>query len=316
MRNNVKVSVLLKGGLGNQLFQIAAGLYLCKEDRLQIFENFTLPRQTNGVTDALYFSWPQEVEIVKTKSNRIERKILALSLNQALGRKILVGSQMLSRLLAIASDWLFTIKFRERTHVISGQGVGFFALNQKPKHNLLNGYFQAHQFPFDPIVRSRMSAIKLKEYSPTLLSWIEKAQDEQPIVVHLRLGDYKNEHGIGVLTPGYYKSALRILEEKEKSRNIWIFTNEIELVERYISPPTNFSVRVIGEDGLTPADTLELMRYGSAYVIANSTFSWWAAFLSYQNRCTTIMPSPWFQKMPSPVGIKPQDWIEIEFLSL
>jgi hypothetical protein len=314
MQNKARVSVLLKGGLGNQLFQIAAGLYLCDRERLQLFENFTLPRKTNGLADALYFTWPQEIKIIKTKSNKIERKILALNLNQALGIKTYIRSQVLSRLVTVVSDLLFSIRFRERTHVVSGQGVGFFALRLKPKHNLLNGYFQAHQFPFNPTVFSQMREIKLKDYSPTLLGWIKKAQVERPIVIHLRLGDYKNESKIGILTPDYYKKALQILEAEENSKNIWIFTDEEELVEKYISPPPKFSVRVIGESGLNPAETLELMRHGSAFVIANSTFSWWAAFLSYQIGCTTIMPSPWFQNMPSPVGIKPQDWIEIEFL--
>jgi hypothetical protein len=88
----------------------------------------------------------------------------------------------------------------------------------------------------------------------------------------------------------------------------------MESVNEFISLPPTFNVSVIGENGLNPAETLELMRHGSAYVIANSTFSWWAAFLSYQSGCTKIMPAPWFQNMPSPIGIKPQDWIEIEFL--
>jgi hypothetical protein len=117
-----------------------------------------------------------------------------------------------------------------------------------------------------------------------------------------------------VLTPAYYKTALQELESKSASKNIWIFTDELESVNEFISLPPTFNVSVIGENGLNPAETLELMRHGSAYVIANSTFSWWAAFLSYQSGCTKIMPAPWFQNMPSPIGIKPQDWIEIEFL--
>jgi hypothetical protein len=104
------------------------------------------------------------------------------------------------------------------------------------------------------------------------------------------------------------------MESSVLSKNIWIFTDEAESVSEFVSPSPNFRVSIIGEIGLNSAETLELMRYGSGYVIANSTFSWWAAFLSYQSKCTTIMPTPWFQKKSSPIGIKPHDWTEIEFL--
>jgi hypothetical protein len=313
MVHRPKVSVLLKGGLGNQLFQIAAGLYSCSENRLQILENFTLPRQTNGVADALYFTWPQGIEINKTYSNRLERKILALNLNLSLTERNFLGSRVLIRLIGLLSDLLFTVRFRELTHVVRGRGVGYSTFSLKRSNNLLNGYFQAHQFPFAPNVSSKMRDIRPKESSPILLEWIQKAKRENPIVVHLRLGDYKYENKIGVLSADYYKKALKIIETSEKSKNIWIFTDEAALIDEFISPPIEYTVNVIAEIGLTPAETLELMRYGSAYVIANSTFSWWAAFLSYQTECTRIMPSPWFQNMPSPVGIRPQDWIEIEF---
>jgi hypothetical protein len=209
---------------------------------------------------------------------------------------------------------LFSLKFKDTTHVISGDGVGYSEIRLKPGLNLLNGYFQAHQYPFDPNTATELRSIKVANQSALLTIWIEKAKKEKPIILHLRLGDYKNESGIGVLPPNYYKQALEKLVTADKLKNLWIFTDEINSVDSYVNPPSSFNSIVIAENGLSPAETLELMRYGSAYVIANSTFSWWAAFLAYGNGCTTIMPSPWFQNMPPPVGIKPQNWIEIEYL--
>jgi len=314
MTPKAKVGVLLKGGLGNQLFQISAGLYFNGNEPVEVFNNFTMPRQTGGLADALHFEWKQDVFVNNLKSNKVERKVLALSLKSGLAKKSIAFQPTFFQPLKSSADAILSMRFKSRTHVYSGEGVGFCELNLRPGLNLLNGYFQAHQFPSHTKVRERLQEISLKTISPSLTQWIERAKNETPIIVHLRLGDYKNESGIGILSPGYYEEALRILESSENSKNIWIFTDEVELVDRFVSPPSKFHVRIIGEVGLTPAETLELMRHGSAYVIANSTFSWWAAFLSYQSGCTTIMPSPWFQNMPSPVGIKPQDWIEIEFL--
>jgi len=316
MKSKVKVGVLLKGGLGNQLFQIAAGLHSSKGEPIEIFSDFTLPRKTKGLADALYFEWPQQVYINHAKSNKLERKSLALSLNQALTIKPTIVKKLSIQFVKLLTDFVFTLKFKERTNILSGEGVGFCTINLKPKRNLLNGYFQGHQFPSHPAVSTLIKEIKLQEVSESLNWWIEKAKAENPVIVHLRLGDYKYEGGIGVLPPSYFEKALKNVDLRESSKNIWIFTDEVESVRNYISPPATFSVRIIGENGLNPAETLELMRYGSAYVIANSTFSWWAAFLSYQSGCTTIMPTPWFQNMPSPIGIKPRDWIEVEILKL
>ncbi len=315
MKKKVKTGVLLKGGLGNQLFQIAAGLYSSKGEPLEVFTNFTQPRQTAGKPDALFFKWPDEVVVNERRSNKFDRKALALNLNQALGNKLFAVNDLAVQFVKALTDFIFSLKFRERTYVFSGVGSGFCTIDLKPGQNLLNGYFQAHQFPFHPEVFPLMREMRLKQTSPALKRLIEKAEIEKPVIVHLRLGDYKNESGIGLLPPNYYKKALRELESRETSKNIWIFTDEVESVDKFITPSSLFSVSVIGQNNLNPAETLELMRHGSSYVIANSTFSWWAAFLSYQTGCTTIMPSPWFQNMPSPVGIKPQDWIEVETLS-
>jgi hypothetical protein len=316
MKSVAKVSVLLKGGLGNQLFQIAAGLYSSRGETFEILSDFTMPRKTDGIADALHFEWPKQVLVNEVTSNKLERKVLALSLNRALKIKSTLGNNFSIQLVNMLTEFVLTLKFRERTNVLSGRGVGFCAISLKPRHNLLNGYFQAHQFSSHPGVFPILKEIRLKQSSLALTRLIERARTENPVIVHLRLGDYKNEGGIGLLPPAYFEMALRIMESQKTSRNLWIFTDEVESVDRYISPPSRFSVSIIGENGLNPAETLELMRHGSAYVIANSTFSWWGAFLSYQSGCTTIMPSPWFQNMPSPIGIKPQDWIEVEILKL
>jgi len=314
VKSEKRIAVLLKGGLGNQLFQIAAGMYASKSGPLEVLSNFTLPRKTEGIADAMYFKWPKEIKENKRISNKLERKVLALSLSQALKENSAFPKILTHGLVRILTNLTFSLKFKSATNVISGEGVGYCELSLKPGQNLLNGYFQAHQYPFDPLVYARMREIRLNEESTALIGWIKKAQYENPIVIHLRLGDYKNEAGIGILPLEYYQKALQELEGKEESKNIWIFTDEVESVDRFIKPPSQFKVTIMGENGLNPAETLELMRHGSAYVIANSTFSWWAAFLSYQIGCTKIIPSPWFQNMPSPIDIKPQDWTEIEFL--
>jgi hypothetical protein len=57
--------------------------------------------------------------------------------------------------------------------------------------------------------------------------------------------------------------------------------------------------------------TFEIMRLGSAYVIANSSFSYWAAMLSRTPNPLVIAPKPWFQGAESPNQILPANWATI-----
>ena len=124
MKSKKKVGVLLKGGLGNQLFQIAAGFHSSNGEPIEIFSDFTLPRKTKGLADALYFEWPQQVFINHAKSNKLERKSLALSLNQALKINPSIVEKLSFQFVKLLTDFLFTLKFKERTRVLSGEGMG------------------------------------------------------------------------------------------------------------------------------------------------------------------------------------------------
>ena len=63
-----------------------------------------------------------------------------------------------------------------------------------------------------------------------------------------------------------------------------------------------------GESSIT---TLEKMRCGSAYIIGNSTFSWWGSFLSHSINPPTIAPEPWFTGMNDPNELIPPEWIRM-----
>jgi hypothetical protein len=58
------------------------------------------------------------------------------------------------------------------------------------------------------------------------------------------------------------------------------------------------------------------MRQGDAYIIGNSTYSWWAATLSHKEPKMVIAPSPWFAEMDEPRFLVPPEWqrVETEFI--
>jgi len=54
---------------------------------------------------------------------------------------------------------------------------------------------------------------------------------------------------------------------------------------------------------------IEIMKYGSGFILANSSFSWWAGFLRITHASVVVAPKPWFRNIPVSQDLVPRDWI-------
>ena len=131
----------------------------------------------------------------------------------------------------------------------------------------------------------------------------------QPIVVHLRRGDYEGLYtSVGLLGVDYYYNGIKALRNSDLHKTVWIFSDDekssfslaTQLEEKGLK---NFKVGF----ELTDSETLKLMSLGSGIVIANSTFSWWAAFLgNFENNI--VAPKEWYKGLPDPKELIPKEW--------
>jgi hypothetical protein len=74
----------------------------------------------------------------------------------------------------------------------------------------------------------------------------------------------------------------------------------------------NLPVQFFNQSGLSDVEVWDLMRHFSAYIISNSTFAWWAAFLRENQGAPVYAPDPWFQGMASPNKLIPEDWTRVK----
>jgi hypothetical protein len=155
--------------------------------------------------------------------------------------------------------------------------------------------------------------MKYQTNSEILSQFAFRASTVKPIIVHIRLGDYEDENGIGILPEKYYLNGLRELTHKYTNSEIWIFSNDLEKAKAYFATWQGNEITFIEDHWNSTTLTFEIMRLGHAYLIANSTFSYWEALLSRTSEPMIIAPHPWFLKAQSPTDLVPSNWVKLEF---
>ena len=304
------VVVSLTGGLGNQLFQLAASLYIAEKRKIFLDWSVGRPRLSKtGVPEISMFCLPKNVKLFSDrKDNYLLAKAIGYTLRQSVKLKNyekVPGFVFLTRVL---TSILASFYYKKRVLVRPNRGVGYSESMDQAKGNLLVGYFQTYHWMQNKIILNELLNLKIKKPSLDLERYRELAIREKPLIVHFRLGDYKNEDLFGIPEISYYKESINKLWATGEFGSVWIFSDEIDLALKKFDKILPKEYRQIPEIGNSVAETFEVMRFGHGYVIANSTFSWWAAYLSYNRGAKVYAPSPWFKKLSEPTKIIPHAW--------
>jgi hypothetical protein len=303
---------LLMGGLGNQLFQLAAALnYTEAGSAVVLVDKIGNPRTNEmGSAEISSFKLPPNVQLqeIKLKSIFLKKAInLGIRLSARKQRTAILKlsyrffSQLLAAILRSGSNY-----------VCISNGVGYdssFKANQK---GINIGYFQSHNYLNNYNTLLSMQGLTINDPSTEFQRVAARAKVDSPLVVHVRLGDYKTENSFGIPSKDYYSDALEYFEKFDSARRIWLFSNEPSEAITLIPEKFRARTEIVSVDSLSSAETLELMRYGSSYIIANSSFSWWGATLSFNENAKVIAPKPWFRSSRTPNELVPSNWLQFD----
>lgn len=303
---------VLTGGLGNQLFQYAAALFFAEATGKKIELEILLgkPRGTDKVPDLLRFEMPNSKNY-QTWSSLVNRA-LGYSLRISLQKEKQYLRQALSSLKKRSLSFLVSVILKRYVEVKSPSDLGFDeSFNVDPNGDLVIGYFQSYRFASGhKNSRRALQELTLCGDVPAELENLRiLALTEQPLIVHIRRGDYRQEDSFGLLSAGYYNSLIPSIYSKGDYNKIWLFSDDLPAALECIPSDLRSEVRPISEIDNSPAATLQAMRLGHGYIIANSSFSWWGAYLSNQPSAPVYAPIPWFKGMNSPKEILPPQWI-------
>lgn len=273
------VVVKLMGGLGNQMFQYAAGraLALYHGTQLKVDTTF-LERDSKGA----YTQRKYELDIFNAP---------IVSLATADLERFLSRGDGLARRLAnkIMPGLIKNVEFDEHGPTYRAD---FW---QTPRHVYLNGYWQSEDYfkgYRDVILRD----FQIKEaYLNGVGEVLAQIESSNSLAVHVRRGDYVSSaicnavHG--VCSIDYYELAVAHIAKKQANLSLFVFSDDLPWCKAHL----NFAFPVCYVETGSAFKDLFLMQQCKHQVIANSSFSWWAAWLNRNPSKSVIAPKVWFQ---------------------
>jgi len=313
------VGLYLTGGLGNQLFQFAAALSSAQEKEIRVFMNLGMPRLNNCGNPELFSFKIDEISSISKDDNRsfVAAKVAGYLLRSSIWPRRFEGLKVVRILTQAIAVTVHSLLLKDLIAPVTISRVGYekIIINRfkaKIFNPLLIGYFQSSFWPEE--VLNRLRTLSLSEEGPELRALRLQAQRIEPIIIHIRRGDYRSESTFGLPGREYYQRAYEITQERFPNNPIWVFSDEISEAQSILSFIPQARVQYIPDvDGASSA-SLMAMRFGCAYIIANSTFSWWGAFLSNSTNPLVIAPDPWFVGQADPTQLIPSNWIKIKHL--
>lgn len=296
-----KLIVPLMGGLGNQLFQLQAALSLF-DGEIELLGNIGKPRLTSGIPDICYSKLPERVIYRRRREVKFLEKVHSLVL-----RNSLYGAHQgaRKRIINMFAAIIFSLYMKRIVRVRTSNNLGFCEMGRIAGNTFLIGYFQSYRW-----TNQEISQVVITGCSEKIQHLKNESSLKSICILHIRLTDYLSEENFGQLTSDYYEEALDLIYANLKIEEIWLFSDDINLALTIIPIKYRDKIRVIDDTGLLPIEVLVGMACGDAYVIANSTFSWWAARLSSARMI--IAPKPWFRSAESPKELIPVEWIQLE----
>lgn len=259
------IYVYLQGGLGNQLFQIFTTIAYSLKHKIP----FKLPSKKNDLTSPY----------------------------GSIYKRPLYFENFLSKLKPfLCSNFEHKVLYRERDH-------SYTKIPVYKDNILLYGYFQSYKY-FDEYKNSILKFIDIK----TSKTIIKKNQNwNNTISIHFRIGDYIHKTSAHpILSMEYYIKSLRhIIEKTNKDdwRVIYFFEKkDIEQVSSNIAILKEKFPSLIFQkpfENLQDWEEMLSMSCCTHNIIANSTFSWWGAYLNENNDKIVCYPSVWFGQMLS-----------------
>jgi len=286
------VIVKIWGGLGNQLFQYSFGQYLA-------FKLHTTVKYDIQTTNSLSSFTQRDFAL-----SSFNIKVDAATAAEVNEKKYFSNIQLarVERKLAQQFPSFFKKHFVEQT---IPQQPASLAITDNCYYE---GYWQSYEY-LQPIETQLRNEIALKDPLPvTAAKTLAAMQRCLPVSIHVRRSDYLQHANLINCSIQYYNNAIACIKEQFSDVQFFVFSDDIPWCKQHFTG-TDFSF----VEGNSHYEDLILMSRCHHHIIANSTFSWWAAWLNSNTGKKVLAPGKWHTKKDNRLNeLLPAEWIKLD----
>lgn len=274
------VSVTLKGGLGNQLFQFAAGYAFARSTGSSLSLDLDLLTRITKPTPRIFGLNPYGIS-----NSSLAQGFVGQLPRQKRG------------VTAVPGKILQTLSGRQR---VVEENFGSFAgfPGWKPSRFVMDGYWQSEDF-FLPYAAELRTILGSPDVGPRAHEiGLAISQSVGGASIQVRRGDYVSDPGVsakhGFANASYFRRAVEYLDSEDEVTEIFVFSDDISWCEENLDFGVPMSFVDIDEGEQSAVANLFALSMSRRLVISNSTFGWWAAWLSGLAGTSVVAPTPWF----------------------
>lgn len=264
----MKIIVELRGGLGNQLFCYSFGYAMAKKNNAQLLIDSSM--NDSGIQ--------RNLEIQKFKIQYLKRITIKYTKNRFLR---LIGYNYIRRKLHIG---LLTKTYLDEECYLPLKKI------EVTRSTYFRGYWQNYRF-FDAYRKDIQGMMEFNyEASAGFNRWMNEIKECNSISIHVRRGDYVT---LGwQLNEQYYIKAINMITLNDMDAKFYVFSDDLNYCKKLISKYyKNINVEYVEyESDNRTVEDLILMSHCKQMILANSSYSWWAAYLNKNSNPRIICP--------------------------
>ncbi|MFA6554496.1 MAG: alpha-1,2-fucosyltransferase [Candidatus Paceibacterota bacterium] len=248
-----------------------------------------------------------------------------------------LGNQMfqyaMGRSLSIKNNTKLLLDTREydrknfRTYELGNFSINAKVANLIDRLNPFNthviGYFQSEQY-FKSIEKIIRKEFQLKNINEEKLNpYLSEIKNTESVSLHIRRTDYlatKNQKVYLQIPLEYYSKAIEKIrttlgitnDVSSNKLKVFVFSDDIDWVRNNLKIPFDIPIKFVSGNGFSNSEELYLMTQCKHNITANSTFSWWSAWLNTNPQKIVTTPQKWFvEKNKEETGLIPSSWIKL-----
>jgi hypothetical protein len=201
---------------------------------------------------------------------------------------------------------------RKKNYLLEGPQQFHAHVYNATDNVFLDGYWQSPKYfqSIDDVIRKEF--IVKEPMTPLAQELLDEISNTNSVCVNVRRGDFVINPSHDTVTSEYYPTAEKIILQKNENVHFYVFSDEVEWCQKNLkfSAPTTFVTHAFA--GKKFQDYLRLMSGCKNFIIPNSSFAWWAAYLNNNRNKIVVAPKKWMNKPDFSVDdLLPPDWIRI-----